>query len=61
MNTDLRTLLTLLERRYPTKSLIAEALGLKYVTVAHWYSGHSTPNFDTTFRILRLLGLWSDQ
>ena len=48
----LRKLLHKLERYHPTKQLIAEAPGVKYVTVAHWYDGRSYPSFDITMRIL---------
>lgn len=56
--TNLVYLLTLLERKYPNKMLLAEALGVKYVTVAHYYDGRSYPSFATTLKILTLLGLY---
>lgn len=50
-------LLEQLEVKYPTRELIAEALGVKYITVAHWYSGHSYPSFESTIKILDTLGV----
>lgn len=56
-NVVLTDMLTRLASKYPTKALIAEALQVKYVTVAHWYAGLSYPSFETTLRILNVLGI----
>ena len=50
-------LLLRLSRKYPTKTLLARALGVKYVTVAHWCDGSSYPSFAVTLKILSLLGI----
>lgn len=56
LNHKLLPLLTRLEAKYTSKARIAEALGLSYTTVAHWFDGRSLPNFDTTLLILSDLG-----
>lgn len=52
----LQPLLVRLEAKYTSKARIAEALGLSYTTVAHWFDGRSLPNFETTLAILADLG-----
>ena len=56
INPKLKYLLKRLDAKYPSKVRIAEALGLSYTTVAHWYDGRSLPNFETTMLILDALG-----
>ena len=58
---ELRILLHRLEQKYPTKARIAEALGLKYISIAHYYDGRSLPNFGTTIKMLRLLNLYDGE
>lgn len=53
---DFKEMLAALSARFPTRALIAEALGVGYCTVAHWFDGSSLPSFGVTVRILRLLG-----
>lgn len=53
----LEDLLVRLSRKYPTKTLLARALGVKYVTVAHWCDGSSYPSFAVTLKMLDVLGI----
>lgn len=56
IHNKLQPLLVRLEAKYTSKARIAEALGLSYTTVAHWFDGRSLPNFETTLAILADLG-----
>jgi len=56
MNDELKVYLDRLMARLGTRALIAEKLGVKYTTVAHWFDGSSLPSFTLTLRILRYLG-----
>lgn len=47
---------TLRERAGVTRSALADALGLTYMTVYKWETGRTTPSLETLSRALDFLG-----
>lgn len=52
---QLQPLLDTLTKVYPTRRLLAEALGVSYPTVAHYFDGRSLPGFEVTLKMVELI------